>query len=73
MSDITQDSLQIARLEERMQTMERDMLNMTRKLDEVLDALKEAKGGWRAMMWIAGAVASVAAAVTWGLQHIQIK
>lgn len=56
-----------------MQTMERDMLNMTRKLDEVLDALKEAKGGWRAMMWIAGAVASVAAAVTWGLQHIQIK
>jgi negative regulator of sigma E activity len=39
----------------------------------VLSALTEAKGGWRAMMWIAGAVASAAAAVTWALQHVTLK
>jgi negative regulator of sigma E activity len=56
-----------------MQTMERDMLAMSEKLDMVLSALTEAKGGWRAMMWIAGAVASAAAAVTWALQHVTLK
>lgn len=76
----TQDSLQIARLEERMATMTRDMAALNIKvtelhsqLDQVLTALAEAKGGWRTMMWLGGAAASAGGIVAWALSHLQFK
>ena len=78
--DITKDSLQIARLEERMATMDRDMRAQSIKLDEmrqqleqVLAALSEAKGGWRTLMLLGGAAASAGGLISWVLTHIQIK
>ena len=78
--DITKDSLQIARLEERMATMDRDMRAQSIKLDEmrqqleqVLAALSEAKGGWRTLMLLGGAAASAGGLISWALSHVQIR
>lgn len=39
------------------------------KLDLVLDKLSEAKGGWRAMMFVGGAFTSLGAGATWIVDH----
>ena len=39
------------------------------KLDEVLSKLSEAKGGWRTLMWLGGAGATVGAMLTWLATH----
>lgn len=81
MSDeYTKDSLQIARLEERMATMDRDLKEQTRQLIElhqqlaqVLETLSEARGGWRTLMWLAGVSSSAGGLVTWALMNLQFK
>lgn len=42
---------------------------MDAKLDLVLERLSEAKGGWRALMLLGGAGATLGGAVTWFLTH----
>lgn len=76
----TKDSLQIARLEERMAVMHRDMqaqqtqlVEMRGQLDQVLAALSEARGGWRTLMWIGGAAAAAGGFVSWFLNHVQLR
>lgn len=78
--EYTKDSLQIARLEERMATMDRDMKAQTERLDQmkhqleqVLSALSEAKGGWRTLMLLGGAAASAGGLVAWMITHMQYK
>jgi len=78
--EYTKDSLQIARLEERMAAMTRDLCALTSQVGElhgqlnlVLTALAEAKGGWRTMMWLGGAAASAGGLISWALSHVQIK
>lgn len=39
------------------------------KLDLVLDKLSEAKGGWRALMLLGGAGATLGGAITWFMTH----
>ena len=81
MSDpITRDSLQIARLEEQVRTINRDMQTQTlqlqamqKQLSEVLDALNRASGGWKTLMWLGGAAATVGGAVSWVLDHVVLK
>jgi len=77
--DITKDSLQIARLEERIATIDRDMRAQTDKIEsmqqqltQVLEALSEAKGGWRTLMWLGGAAATFGAMVSWMLSHVKL-
>ena len=78
--DITPDSLQIARLEERMATMHRDMsaqqqqlADLQEQMTQVLAALSEAKGGWRTLMLLGGAAASAGGVISWALNHLQMK
>lgn len=42
---------------------------MDAKLDLVLDALSEAKGGWRIMMLLGGAGATLGGLLTWFATH----
>lgn len=44
--------------------------NIDQKLDLVLDKLSEAKGGWRVMMWVGGAFATVGAGFSWVVDHM---
>lgn len=46
---------------------------MSEKLDEIVAVLAEARGGWRTMMWMGGAAASLGAALSWFATHIQWK
>lgn len=76
----TKDSLQIARLEERMATMDRDMKEQTRQLialqgqlTQVLDTLSQARGGWRTLMWLAGVSSVAGGLVTWALVNLQLR
>ena len=76
--DITRDSLQIARLEERMATMDRDMQAQTVRIEamqvqlgQVLATLSEARGGWRTLMWIGGGAASIGGVIGWAASHLQ--
>lgn len=77
---VTEDSVQIARLEERMRSMDADMKAQTEALallreqmEQVLDKLNEAKGGWRMLMWLGGGAATLGAAVSWAASHITVK
>ena len=79
-AEITSDSLQIARLEERMSTICRDLAaqqlqlqSMQDQMTQVLQALSEAKGGWRLLLWLGGAVATGGAGVGWALSHIKVQ
>ncbi len=49
--------------------MARRQTIMDGKLDQVLERLSEAKGGWRALMLLGGAGATLGGAVTWFLTH----
>ena len=76
MGEITKDSVQIARLEERIGHMNVEMANiraelaeMDVKLDRVLTAFSEARGGWRTVMLICGAAAAAGSVITWLVAH----
>lgn len=47
--------------------------NIDQKLDLVLDKLSAAKGGWRVMLWVGGAFASVGAAGSWIIDHLAAR
>lgn len=77
---ITRDSLQIARLEEQMNTMRRDMESMSAQmvglhtqLDAVLEKLSEFKGGRKVMFGLFGAVGAIASAITFAISHIRFQ
>lgn len=52
----------VSELEKRIQTVDS-------KLDEVLKKLSEAKGGWRTLMWLGGAAATIGSILTWFATH----
>jgi uncharacterized coiled-coil protein SlyX len=47
--------------------------HLATQLAAVSTTLAEARGGWRTLIWIAGASASAAGAVTWILQHLTFR
>lgn len=43
------------------------------KLDQVLAKLSEARGGWKMMMALGGAAATLGGAVTWVAQNVHLE
>lgn len=75
---ITRDSLQIARLEEQMNTMRRDMEVMSiqmaglqTQLGTVLDKLNEFRGGKKVMLALFAACGAAGGTLTWAATHIK--
>lgn len=73
-------AVQIARLEERLNTVVRDMESQNEQiaairgqLDQVLTALGEARGGWKTLMWLGGAAATFGGFMSWALTHVEVK
>ena len=67
----------IAVLQTRMDTLERSVAELktlvretSQKVDGVASTLTEARGGWRALMLVGGASASLGAVGTWLLEHL---
>lgn len=46
---------------------------MADQLTEIRDLLTQAKGGWKTMMYLGGAGATLGAFVTWALDHIALR
>lgn len=75
----TRDSIQIARLEEQVAALRatvHEMAETLTKVGEQLDAvtreLEQARGGWKTLMLIGGAVGSLAGLVSWATSHVRI-
>ena len=47
--------------------------SQSKQLQDILDRLSEAKGGWRTLMWLGGAAAGIGGALTWLSQHITFR
>ena len=78
--DITKESIQIARLEEQFSAMRASLQEMAESLHAmrselaiVKTDLEQAKGGWRVLMLMGGAAASLGAFTAWAAQHIRLQ
>jgi prefoldin subunit 5 len=81
MSDATQQELtearinigilqaQVGHLTQGMSDLQESNKQLTAKLDQVLLALSEARGGWRTLMLVGGAASTAGGALTWVIQH----
>lgn len=54
---------------EQMAKMERSQEQLANKLDEVLVAMHEARGGWRTVMLLGGTAATLGGGVAWVFNH----
>ena len=50
-------------------SLKADVKELGQKMDQVLERLSEAKGGWRALMMLGGAGATLGSFVTWFFTH----
>lgn len=81
MSDpITPDSLQIARLEAQfsfmratLEKLDERMEQMDARMESMERQLAEARGGWRTLLWLGGAAATLSSAVTWAISHVRVQ
>ena len=60
---------EVAHLTQSMDDLQESNKQLTAKLDQVLLALSEAKGGWKVMMLVGGAASTLGAFATWAIQH----
>lgn len=74
--ELTEARINIARLQEQVTHLSQGMDDLqasneqlTAKLDQVLLALSEARGGWRTLMLVGGAAATIGGFVTWAISH----
>jgi prefoldin subunit 5 len=60
---------QVTHLTQGMNDLQESNKQLTAKLDQVLLALSEARGGWKTLMLVGGAASTVGGALTWLFQH----
>lgn len=61
--DIGKHDAQIEALDKDLREMREDMRRIFEKLDSINQTLSEAKGGWKTLMWVAGASAALGGVV----------
>lgn len=54
---------------EQMAKMERNQDLLASKLDDVLTAMHEAKGGWRTVMLMGGVATTLSGGIAWAIGH----
>lgn len=68
---LTRARVDIAQLEVTVASLSTQVAELTRTVNALRDQLTEARGGWRALMLLGGASATLGGAVTFALQHIK--
>jgi phage shock protein A len=48
------------------------LASLQKQISDLTTTLSEARGGWRTLLWLGGASAAAASAVTWALQHLAL-
>ena len=66
------DPREFGRLEQEVKQLSAQMETIQTTLHAINATLTEAKGGWRALMFLGGAGAAVGSLVTWALQYVRI-
>lgn len=74
--ELTEARLNIARLQvqvdhltQGVEELQASNRQLTDKLDQVLLALSEARGGWRTLMLVGGAASTVGGLIAWFVSH----
>lgn len=60
---------QFKTLNDHVAALDRRIGGVDSKVDTVLQKLSEARGGWRTLMWLGGAAATVGSLITWLTTH----
>ena len=61
------------RLEQQVEQLTKDVEGMQADLKIIKGLLEQATGGWKTLMWVGGACAAAASAVSWFLSHVTLK
>lgn len=76
---LAQAQVDIGKLEVEVQNLRDDIIDLKKlveqlntQMSKVTAQLSEAKGGWRMLMLLGGAAASLGAGVTWLITHMKI-
>lgn len=64
---------QVERLTNDIEALQIQLAATNSKLDSIMQTLNQAQGGWKTLMWVGGAAASVATGVNWALEHLSFK
>jgi hypothetical protein len=67
------DPQEFGRLQATVDALESDMSEMKADVRIIRDAITEARGGWKLLLLIGGAAATVGAAVSWVIEHVNLK
>lgn len=62
---------EVAHLTQGVSDLQESNKELTAKLDQVLLALSEAKGGWKTLMLVGGAASTVTGLIGWAVQHFK--
>lgn len=68
--DIGRLKLEVTHLAAQMDDLQETNKQLTAKVDQVLLALSEARGGWKTLMLVGGAATTVGAGFTWLFSHL---
>jgi hypothetical protein len=68
--DISRLEVQVAHLSVSLADLQEVNKQQSDKIDKVLLALSEARGGWRTLMLVGGAASTAGAALAWVVEHL---
>jgi prefoldin subunit 5 len=68
--DIGRLEAEVVHLTRSVDELKKSNAKMGETLEQIQRTLSEAKGGWRTMMWMGGAAASIGGVISWAATHI---
>jgi hypothetical protein len=68
--EITRLEVTVAHLSVSFDGLQKSHEQLALKLDQVIETLAQARGGWRTLMVVGGAASAATAALSWIIQHM---
>ena len=68
--DLAVHDVEIKHLQDDMDKMVKEMAEIKKSLALIQTTLSEAKGGWKTLLMVGGAAATIGGAISWLFQHI---
>ena len=67
------DPIHYGSLIQSVKQLTKDVEDMQDDIKVIKGLLEQATGGWKTLMWVGGAAASITAGLSWALSHITFK
>lgn len=68
--DLAVHDVEIKHLQDDMDKMVKEMAEIKKSLAIIESTLSEAKGGWKTLLMVGGAAATIGGGISWVLQHL---